>query len=165
MLIAIIGFMPTPGNGAVAALDYTPEERKNLAKKSCNWKCNICNSDNSETLQVLLSTIPKTPATPVVTTTTSTPTQKESADVALSSTSNSLDIEKVPEREKTEDKASCIASSPPPLITPPPNSHSTQSSQQTQGLTVPQSGSSNLDYLIMVILVALLSVLLHKFYK
>ena len=32
-LLAIIGFMPTHGNGAIGSLDYTPEERKVLAKK------------------------------------------------------------------------------------------------------------------------------------
>ncbi len=33
-LLAIIGFMPTHGNGAIGSLDYTPEERKLLAKRS-----------------------------------------------------------------------------------------------------------------------------------
>lgn len=32
-LLAIIGFMPTHGGGAIGSLDYTPEERKVLAKK------------------------------------------------------------------------------------------------------------------------------------
>ncbi|KTG03350.1 hypothetical protein cypCar_00014522 [Cyprinus carpio] len=33
-LIAIIGFMPTKGEGAIGSLDYTPEERRALAKKT-----------------------------------------------------------------------------------------------------------------------------------
>ncbi|KAG7257575.1 hypothetical protein CRUP_022841 [Coryphaenoides rupestris] len=33
-LIAIIGFMPTKGEGAIGSLDYTPEERRALAKKA-----------------------------------------------------------------------------------------------------------------------------------
>lgn len=32
-LLAIIGFMPTHGNGAIGSLDYKPEERKLLARK------------------------------------------------------------------------------------------------------------------------------------
>lgn len=32
-LLAIIGFMPTHGNGAIGSLDYTADERKALAKK------------------------------------------------------------------------------------------------------------------------------------
>ena len=33
-LLAIIGFMPTPSKGTIGSLDYPPEERKKLAKKS-----------------------------------------------------------------------------------------------------------------------------------
>jgi ubiquitin-conjugating enzyme E2 J1 len=32
-LLAIIGFMPTPGQGAIGSLDYPADERKKLAKK------------------------------------------------------------------------------------------------------------------------------------
>ena len=32
-LLALIGFMPTFGEGALGSVDYTPEERKILAKK------------------------------------------------------------------------------------------------------------------------------------
>jgi len=32
-LLAIIGFMPTMGEGAIGSLDYKSEERKLLAKK------------------------------------------------------------------------------------------------------------------------------------
>ena len=32
-LLALIGFMPTQGEGAIGSLDYTSEERKILAKK------------------------------------------------------------------------------------------------------------------------------------
>ncbi len=31
MLEALISFLPTEGNGAIGALDWTPEERKKLA--------------------------------------------------------------------------------------------------------------------------------------
>ncbi|XP_051908168.1 ubiquitin-conjugating enzyme E2 J1 isoform X1 [Hippocampus zosterae] len=41
-LIAIIGFMPTKGEGAIGSLDYTPEERRVLAKKSQDFCCEIC---------------------------------------------------------------------------------------------------------------------------
>ncbi|XP_028295977.1 ubiquitin-conjugating enzyme E2 J1 isoform X2 [Gouania willdenowi] len=41
-LIAIIGFMPTKGEGAIGSLDYTPEERKALAKKSQDFFCESC---------------------------------------------------------------------------------------------------------------------------
>lgn len=41
-LLAIIGFMPTHGNGAIGSLDYTPAERKVLAKNSHSWSCDVC---------------------------------------------------------------------------------------------------------------------------
>ncbi|XP_039253743.1 ubiquitin-conjugating enzyme E2 J1-like [Styela clava] len=43
-ILAIIGFMPTKGEGAIGALDYSPQERKNLAKKSSTWSCQCCGS-------------------------------------------------------------------------------------------------------------------------
>lgn len=41
-LLALIAFMPTPGKGTIGSLDYTPEERKILARKSRSWKCQKC---------------------------------------------------------------------------------------------------------------------------
>ncbi|TKC42660.1 ubiquitin-conjugating enzyme E2 J1 isoform X2 [Monodon monoceros] len=41
-LLAIIGFMPTKGEGAIGSLDYTPEERRTLAKKSQDFCCEGC---------------------------------------------------------------------------------------------------------------------------
>lgn len=51
VLLAIIGFMPSKGGGAIGALDYTPKERKVLAKKSILWKCNVCGSCNADSLK------------------------------------------------------------------------------------------------------------------
>jgi len=55
-LLAIIGFMPTPGNGAIGALDYTDEERQVLAKKSVDWRCQTCNACMKEILLPLTTT-------------------------------------------------------------------------------------------------------------
>ena len=41
-ILAIIAFMPTRGDGAIGALDYTPEERKTLAQKSRSYSCSAC---------------------------------------------------------------------------------------------------------------------------
>ncbi|CAK8688918.1 unnamed protein product [Clavelina lepadiformis] len=43
-ILAIIGFMPTKGDGAIGALDYTAEERKKLARKSQSFSCTSCGS-------------------------------------------------------------------------------------------------------------------------
>jgi hypothetical protein len=42
--------MPTEGNGAIGALDYTEEERAVFAKKSREWVCSICGCKNAEAL-------------------------------------------------------------------------------------------------------------------
>lgn len=41
-LLAIIGFMPSPAQGTIGSLDYTPEERQDLARKSLTWRCPSC---------------------------------------------------------------------------------------------------------------------------
>ena len=33
ILVALVSFMPSSGNGAIGSLDHTPEERKLLAEK------------------------------------------------------------------------------------------------------------------------------------
>ncbi|KAK0396124.1 hypothetical protein QR680_001578 [Steinernema hermaphroditum] len=42
-LLALVGFMPTDGTGAVGSLSYPPEERQKLAQESANWRCDTCN--------------------------------------------------------------------------------------------------------------------------
>uniref|UniRef100_A0A3P9MWJ6 Ubiquitin-conjugating enzyme E2 J1 n=1 Tax=Poecilia reticulata TaxID=8081 RepID=A0A3P9MWJ6_POERE len=54
-LIAIIGFMPTKGEGAIGSLDYTPEERKTLAKKSQDFCCEACGCSMRSALLPLTS--------------------------------------------------------------------------------------------------------------
>lgn len=41
-LLAIIAFMPTPGQGTIGSLDYSPEERRALARRSRAWSCPHC---------------------------------------------------------------------------------------------------------------------------
>ena len=41
-LLAIIGFMPTPGQGTIGSLDYPADERKRLARKSAAFVCPEC---------------------------------------------------------------------------------------------------------------------------
>nr|CAD7403374.1 unnamed protein product [Timema poppensis] len=41
-LLALIAFMPMSGTGTIGALDYTPEERIVLARKSRTWECTNC---------------------------------------------------------------------------------------------------------------------------
>lgn len=41
-LLALIAFMPTKTIGAIGSLDYSPDERRMLAKKSRDFVCDIC---------------------------------------------------------------------------------------------------------------------------
>ncbi|KAL3312549.1 Ubiquitin-conjugating enzyme E2 J1 [Cichlidogyrus casuarinus] len=43
-LLAIIGFMASPGMGAIGSLEYPKEERQKLAKQSSSFKCESCGS-------------------------------------------------------------------------------------------------------------------------
>ncbi|NWW16048.1 UB2J1 enzyme, partial [Falcunculus frontatus] len=54
-LLAIIGFMPTKGEGAIGSLDYTPEERRALAKKSQDFCCEMCGTHMKTALLPLTS--------------------------------------------------------------------------------------------------------------
>lgn len=45
-ILAIIGFMPTAGDGALASLDWSKEERRKLARLSHAYKCPVCRSCN-----------------------------------------------------------------------------------------------------------------------
>ena len=52
-LLALIGFMPTLGEGAIGSLDYTKEERRTLAKKSLAYHCPTCKIESSSILPML----------------------------------------------------------------------------------------------------------------
>eukprot|EP00160_Parvularia_atlantis_P016258 Unigene5067_Nuclearia_a/m.15542 Unigene5067_Nuclearia_a/g.15542 ORF Unigene5067_Nuclearia_a/g.15542 Unigene5067_Nuclearia_a/m.15542 type:complete len:317 (-) Unigene5067_Nuclearia_a:139-1089(-) len=54
---ALQSFFPVPGEGAVGALDYTPEERRAYAKKSLGFVCDKCKSDERMDPARLLSAI------------------------------------------------------------------------------------------------------------
>lgn len=41
-LLAIIGFMPSQGKGAIGSLDFPDDERRSLAEQSQTWVCSKC---------------------------------------------------------------------------------------------------------------------------
>jgi hypothetical protein len=49
-LVALIGFFPTEGQGAIGALDYPDHERIKLARASVTWSCDKCGSHNATAL-------------------------------------------------------------------------------------------------------------------
>jgi ubiquitin-conjugating enzyme E2 J1 len=47
ILTALIGFMPTRGDGAVGALDFSDDERRHLARASQTWSCARCGMNHA----------------------------------------------------------------------------------------------------------------------
>jgi len=60
-LLAIIGFMPTPGQGTIGSLDYPKSERIKLAKKSVTFVCPECN-DGRPVAELLKTPDPEAPS-------------------------------------------------------------------------------------------------------
>jgi ubiquitin-conjugating enzyme E2 J1 len=58
ILEALIAFMPTPGNGAIGALNSSKEERQVFAKRSHTYKCDTCGAVMAE----LVPTLPRAAA-------------------------------------------------------------------------------------------------------
>lgn len=56
-LLALIAFMPTAAEGTIGSIDYSPAERKILAKRSVSWVCPQC----GEIATLLSSTAAKPP--------------------------------------------------------------------------------------------------------
>ena len=50
IITALIAFMPTKADGALAGLDYTDEERRELAARSHAWHCPSCDAKMSEAM-------------------------------------------------------------------------------------------------------------------
>lgn len=50
VLLAMIGFMPTEGVGAIGSLEVPAEERKRLARRSVEWVCPVCGVSNRDAL-------------------------------------------------------------------------------------------------------------------
>ena len=50
MMEALRSFFPTPGDGAIGALDWPSDSRKKIATDSVEWICDICQRRNDEIL-------------------------------------------------------------------------------------------------------------------
>jgi len=61
-LLAIIGFMPTPGQGTIGSLDYPKSERVKLAKKSTSFVCRECTEGDQPVSKLLKTPDPEAPS-------------------------------------------------------------------------------------------------------
>lgn len=137
VLVAMRAFMPTPGAGAIGALDYPPPARRRLAKQSLGWTCLECNCKNSETLS------PKTQGDHVV---TETQTTQEAGG-------NPQVVEEVSPRSSI-DEAQANAEDPVQNIT---------ETQTPQRQTVPMATSEKQWILLtMAIIMGIIAILIKK---
>jgi len=108
-LLAIIGFMPTHGAGAIGSLDYPQEERKKLAIKSQDWCCSVCEKKMREILPQLSGS------------SATADTLKEAREVAQQFSFKSE--EEMKTQDKTGDGPSDATTAPPPELGHEPIPH------------------------------------------
>eukprot|EP01122_Echinamoeba_exundans_P012990 TRINITY_DN5593_c0_g1_i1.p1 TRINITY_DN5593_c0_g1~~TRINITY_DN5593_c0_g1_i1.p1 ORF type:complete len:331 (-),score=58.67 TRINITY_DN5593_c0_g1_i1:90-1082(-) len=108
VLLALIAFLPTKGDGALASLDWPPEERKKLAKKSLGYKCEKCGVHNLTAL----------------------PPEDENESVKLSEVPDELQI-----RDPSANRPASSSAAPVPAPADPAAASSTLSTPQRPSLT------------------------------
>lgn len=141
-LLAIIGFMPSPGMGAIASLDYTQEERQRLAKKSLESVCPEC----GKILNLL-----QEPSQ--LTTNENEAVQAEAREIAAQVTMKGESNNENPTEEPASHTEEPIAVIQPP---PPP-------SQQVQTASTNINNDLTYNYIIAAIIVALAILLFRRF--
>ena len=118
LLVALRSFMTTSGKGAIGAVDASPEDRKILAKRSLDWKCQRCGSCNSHVF-------PPTPAPiPTQTFSTSSPVQL-SQSVHVQSTTRPTQLTAQPPAQPTTQLTAQPNAQPPTLSNVQANSQPT----------------------------------------
>jgi len=153
-LLAIIGFMPTKGEGAIGALDYTPEERKVLAKRSWSYTCNRCGTSCATALP---------PEPPSITSPISTDTTNITTQI------NTTPVNTNMKEQKTAESTNVII--PPQNQTyiqqPPDTPHNIQPAQQANQMPIWielfREHTKVLDYLVVVLVVLIAALVLRKF--
>lgn len=140
-MLAIIGFMPSPGMGAIASLDYTQEERQRLAKKSLEFVCPEC----GKILNLL-----QEPSQ--LTTNENEAVQAEAREIAAQVTMKGESNNENPTAEpvNTEEPIAVIQPPPPP-------------SQQVQTASTNNNNDLTYNYIIAAIIVALAILLFRRF--
>jgi len=177
VLVALIGFMPTKGDGALGALDYTPEERKEMAKKSVTWECDRCRSHNGTAL------LPDDDITTTTTTTTTTTSFEDLPSIKPETPShqNTMYESKADKKEQESTKSNSPTStesktqldednSTGDFLSPydyrpiKPQNFENLDAEQTHVNIVQSREDQILDYIITAILFSILGLLLKKFF-
>lgn len=171
VLVALIGFMPTKGGGAIAALDYPPKERIDLANKSKSWTCERCGAKaetilpeedpeedlGHESLPAELKVSPSSETSPSSQTTNSNNAPETSLPPPSQTTTPSNNVPEIPPPSQTTAPSNNASENPTPV---PQATNVTN----VQNNTAPsQDPGKTLDFLIFAVLFALVALLLRKF--
>lgn len=168
VLLALISFMPTKGQGAVGALDHTPEERKNLAKQSENWTCSSCNvcmksalangvvaaPPSQEDMEAIRQFSFKGEKDRTIsgasTDSTAPPSQNSNNEVPQGSSSKLADVNDVQSASLVSSVTSALVAPAGPSVTP-------------AKINSPPRDTLKFDILIFAICVAIVALMYHKF--
>ncbi|XP_069700001.1 ubiquitin-conjugating enzyme E2 J1-like [Periplaneta americana] len=146
-LLALIAFMPTPGNGTIGSLDYTPEERQMLARKSQSWECSSC----GKIAEQLSASVSKPP------------TQEESSlirQIALKA-EEQKEVEQPAEEDETVRQRVSVSRTPAPVTEMQPQPQ-IQPQHATTMVGVVTSTSDSYKNLLIWFLVAAIGLLIYR---
>lgn len=149
-LLAIIAFMPTPGNGTIGSLDYTKAERQRLARKSHSWECPECGK-----LSDLLPPInsPKAPQASSV-----TKYEKTSSNEEIPESSNGKIAQENPQNASllVDTPAEVIANIPTKARVPSPCINSLNNNFQSATSSTHLSSFLNVAMAVCILIIAFL---------
>jgi len=160
-LLAIIGFMPTKGEGAIGALDYTPEERRTLAKRSLSFTCTRCNTTCATALLPEQPSITSPISTDnIITTPTITPANNtNNTQEQITKTTESTNVIIPPQNQQTPMYNTHIT--PQPHVPPNPTQNNIQP-QIPMWVELFREHAKVLDYLVVVLVVLIAALVLRK---
>jgi len=162
VLVALISFMPTKGEGAIGAIDLSPEDRKKLALKSVDYACDKCGLKLKEAL-------PDTPALAVQ------HNEEEANKVNELARLVKFSVPSPSASSNVQTTTTPATLSPPPPSAASPSSSAVTSSpvvssnqaqepvQVLQPIQISRTTSSSLDYIILALLVGIVGLIVRKY--
>ena len=108
LLLALIGFMESPGAGAIGSVEASDDQRREIAAQSRSWKCKVCGMDHADP-DLFPSPPPPSPAPSAEVTpaevTTPAPLETEPEEETLSMrTTRPPEVDESPEPKSAEEE-------------------------------------------------------------
>jgi len=168
-LLAIIGFMPTPGQGTIGSLDYTPEERRVLARRSADWSCPQCgvasglllppsqeaNEQQKEEMEKIVKSVAFKSEEEIA-------QQKKAAEKAEKDVENNPSSTETTTAPDTSSPDTATSSSPSSPRTPPRRNTAANVSNTPIRANVESRGVQVYDVIIMVLVAAIAAILARR---